>query len=52
MLREFAAGLCLAGWGIAAVLPPKWWRSGLILSAVGTIGIVITVVVLSQGMPA
>jgi hypothetical protein len=52
MLREFAAGLCLTGWGIAVLLPSKWWRPGVVLSALGTMGIVTIVAILCQGMPA
>jgi hypothetical protein len=51
MLREFCVGACIVGWGIAMFIPPAWRRLGLGLMTLGTIGVAIGFVLLSQGVP-
>jgi hypothetical protein len=52
MLREFGAGVCVAGWGVAVVIPPGWRRTGIALMGLGTGALVVAVMLLSQGLPA
>jgi dipeptide/tripeptide permease len=52
MLREFGVGVCVVGWGFVAVIPNRWRRSGFALASLGTVAIVVTVMLMSQGVPA
>jgi hypothetical protein len=52
MLREFAAGVCIVGWGFLAVIPRRWRQSGFALASLGTGAIIVAVLAMSQGMPA
>jgi dipeptide/tripeptide permease len=52
MLREFGVGVCVVGWGFLAVIPNRRRRSGFALASLGTVAIVVTVMLMSQGVPA
>lgn len=52
MLREFGAGVCLAGWGVVFVLPSQARRIGMAVMGVGTVGVLVAVLLLGQAMPA
>jgi peptidoglycan/LPS O-acetylase OafA/YrhL len=51
MLREFGAGILLAGWGIVALLPSRWRRISIGLMCSASVATVASVMLESQGKP-
>jgi hypothetical protein len=51
-LALFSLGVCLLGWGAVLLLPGRWLRVGVLLMLVGTPILVVTALLLSQGLPS
>lgn len=51
MLREFGAGVLLAGWGIIVLVPSRWRRMSIGVLCLASVAMVVAVMLESQGKP-